>query len=247
MKNKFLYIFSILLFNTIVNAGTIDPKAKDIDHIEYGNQYHCVVLLHGKTEDQQIYSASAVLIKSNWLLTAGHIVSHGSDHYIVYKDKNINIDKIILPDNFDSNNVGKKDIAICHLSSSVDLEKYPELYDTSDEIGKVSGLAGYGSNGTFSTGFNNHDNLKRGGSNIIDKIENDLLVCSVLNPPHTKMEFLIAVGDSGGGLFINQKLAGIHSCIWNYGKNNKPKSTYSTQSGHTRISIFKEWILKNID
>jgi hypothetical protein len=247
MKNKFLYIFSILLFNVVANAGTIDPKAKDSDHIKYGNQYECVVLLRGKTDNKQIYMASAVIIKPNWLLTAGHIVSEGSNHYITYQNKKIDIDKIIFPDDFDNNEIGKKDIALCHLSSSVDLEKYPELYDTDDEVGKVVGLAGYGSNGTFSTGSNKHDNLKRAGSNIIDKIENDLLVCSVLNPPHTKMEFLIAVGDSGGGLFIDQKLAGIHSCIWNYGKNNKPLSTYSTHSGHTRISIFRNWILKHTD
>jgi hypothetical protein len=133
MKNKFLYIFSILLFNIVANAGTIDPKAKDIDHIKYGNEYHCVVLLHGKTEDKQIYTASAVLIKPNWILTAGHIVGHGSEHYIIYKDKKININKVILPDNFDDNNVGKKDIALCSLASSVDLEKYPELYDKNDD------------------------------------------------------------------------------------------------------------------
>lgn len=247
MKNKFLYIFNILLLHTVAIAGTIDPKAKDEDYINYGNKYDCIVLLHGKTKEQQTYSASAVLIKSNWILTAGHIVNEGSNHYIIYKNKNIDIDKIIFPDGFDNNEIGKKDIALCHLSSSVDLENYPELYDTNDEVGKTAGLAGYGSNGTFSTGSNKHDSLKRGGSNTIDKIDNDLLVCSVLNPPHTKMEFLIAVGDSGGGLFINQKLAGIHSCIWNYGKNNQPKSTYSTHSGHTRVSIFRDWILKHID
>jgi|694.fasta_scaffold142110_2 hypothetical protein len=247
MKNNFFWLYSLLLLNTIAMAGTIDPKAKDLDHVNYGNEYECVVVLHGTTEDNQRYTASAVLIKPNWILTAGHIVSHHSDHHILYKNQKININKIILPNNFDSNKFGQKDLAICRLESNVDLKKYPELYDTDDEIDKIAGLAGFGNTGTFSSGANIHDGLKRGGSNIIDKIEDDLLVCSVLRPPHTKMEFLIAIGDSGGGLFINQKLAGIHSGIWNYGNNSKPKSTYSTHSGHTRISIFREWILKNID
>ena len=76
-----------------------------------------------------------------------------------------------------------------------------------------------------------------------DKIEKDLLVCSVLNGKPTQMEFLIAHGDSGGGLFIDQKLAGIHSMIWNYGRT-KPMATYSTYSGHTRISIYRNWIFQ---
>jgi secreted trypsin-like serine protease len=57
------------------------------------------------------------------------------------------------------------------------------------------------------------------------------------------LEFLIASGDSGGGLFIDNKLAGIHSCVMTVGKN--PQSKYGEESGHTRISNFIEWIEDN--
>lgn len=247
MKNYLLYTIIIVLFNTInLLAGTIDPKAKDQDHINYGSQYDCVVILHGLTEDQKIFTASAVVIKKRWVLTAGHVIPNHTNHYVIYKDQKINIDKIILPDSFDINKFGKKDLAICRLENDINLDFYPELYTNKDEVGKVAGLAGYGNTGTFSTGAIKHDGLKRAGSNIIDYINDDLLICSVAKSPHTTMEFLIAIGDSGGGLFIDKQLAGIHSGIWN---NNgiKPKSTYSTVSGHTRIASFKDWITENID
>lgn len=251
MKNTILY-FSILIifFNTIIHGGTIDPKAKDIDHINYGTEYKCVVRLHGiMTINKDIpveYSASAVVIKPLWILTAAHAVYNYTNHYILYNGQKINIDKIILPDNFNYSKFGEKDLALCHLQIPIILDFYPELYDNNDEVGKVVGLAGYGCTGTFSTGSIKDDGKKRAGSNTIDTIDRDLLICSVSKSPYTQMEFLIANGDSGGGLFINNKLAGIHSGIWNNGKS-KPKSTYSTFSGHTRVSNYKSWILKNLD
>ena len=246
MKTKILLplLFSIFVITSSI-AGTIDPKAKDADHIEYGNQYKCVVLVRGLTKQQEKYMASAVVIKPQWILTAAHIVEESSDHHVLFNSKQIKIDKIIKPDGFNMGNDAEKDIVICHLEIPIHLDFYPELYGRSDEIGKTVGLSGYGNTGTFSTGAVKADGIKRGGSNTIDRIEKDLLVCSVLNGPITKMEFLIAHGDSGGGLFIEQKLAGIHSMIWSYSKI-KPMATYSTYSGHTRISVYKDWILQNI-
>jgi len=96
------------------------------------------------------------------------------------------------------------------------------------------------------TGANNHDSKKRAGSNFIDRIEKDLLICSPSkrnDKNFTSLEFLIASGDSGGGLFIDTKLAGIHFCVMVTGKN--PQSKYGEESGHTRISNFIEWINEN--
>ena len=51
---------------------------------------------------------------------------------------------------------------------------------------------------------------------------------------------LIGHGDSGGGLFIDKKLAGIHSCI--YTGDGKLDSSYKDYSAHTRVSLHKPWI-----
>lgn len=247
MKNNSIFYIILLTFSliNITIAGTIDPKAKDEEHISYGAKYDSVVVLCS-LKDEHLYKASAVIIKPDWILTAAHAVYAHHDHHIMCNDEKILIDKIILPPDFNIKKFGYKDLALGRLSKQAKIDIYPELYSDTDEIGKITSIVGYGDTGTFESGSNIRDNLKRGGTNIIDYIENDLLICSVLNIPHTPMEFLIASGDSGGGLFINNKLAGINSGIWN-NNTNKPKSTYSTQSGHTRISKFKNWILENIE
>ena len=54
------------------------------------------------------------------------------------------------------------------------------------------------------------------------------------------MEFIICPGDSGGGLFIDKKIAGINSCV--IATDGKPNSTYTDEGGHTRISQHLDWI-----
>ena len=59
------------------------------------------------------------------------------------------------------------------------------------------------------------------------------------------MEFLIASGDSGGGMFINGKLAGINSFVT--AADGTTNSDYGDECCHTRISIFAKWIKDHID
>jgi hypothetical protein len=61
----------------------------------------------------------------------------------------------------------------------------------------------------------------------------------------TELEFLICSGDSGGGLFINKKLAGINSCV--LAADKKPNSSYGDDAGHTRISKYVPWIKQKIE
>ena len=106
---------------------------------------------------------------------------------------------------------------------------------------------GYGITGNFNTGAKVSDGKKRAGSNVIDYIEKHILVCSASKPGNriTELEFLISNGDSGGGLFIDQKLAGINSGIMCSDK--KLDSSYGDESCHTRISIHRDWIIKTIN
>ena len=68
-----------------------------------------------------------------------------------------------------------------------------------------------------------------------------MIVCSVQGTKsQTSLEYLIGHGDSGGGLFIDKKLAGIHSCI--YTGDGKLDSSYKDYSAHTRVSLHKPWI-----
>ena len=68
-------------------------------------------------------------------------------------------------------------------------------------------------------------------------------VCSHGAKDCTNLEFLICNGDSGGGLFIDGKLAGINSCV--VATDGNANSDYGDETYHTRISELQEWIKEN--
>lgn len=238
------FLFSLIVYiGTISNifAGTIDPNVDDSKYIDYGKRHECVVELFGTVENTGLqYRASAVVIRSRIILTAAHVITSGKNPFIVVNGEKINILVSIILQDYKEDGLDACDIAIGYLEMPVKLDFYPELYSNNDEVGKICSLAGYGITGTFRTGMIKHDGKKRAGSNKIDSIINNMLVCSVNKPPRTSLEFLICSGDSGGGLFIDQKLAGIHSCIMT--NDGKLDANHNEESVHTRISFHKTWI-----
>lgn len=224
-------------------GGTRDPRIADKHYIDYGAKFRCVVSICGTEHSGQKYCASGVAIKPRWILTAAHVVKNAKTCKIKIDEKNINVSTTIPHENFNSDNFGFYDIALGYVDEDMLLDYYPELYSETDEVGKICAVAGYGITGTFITGGTVSDGDKRAGSNKINYIDRHLLICN-LEDDNTSMEFLIASGDSGGGLFINKKLAGINSCVMTVGKN--PNSSYGSESGHTRISEHLKWILESI-
>jgi hypothetical protein len=143
-------------------------------------------------------------------------------------------------------NYGTFDIAIGFSEEPINLKNYPDLYTEENEVEKLCSIVGYGFHGTFETGAISIDNKRRAGLNIIEYIDKHLLICTPSTPGEnrkTKLEFLLATGDSGGGLFIDNKLAGINSCVM--ATDKKPNSSYTDEGGHTRISQFIDWIASN--
>lgn len=243
---KALLVFFILISTTLCYSGTIDPNTPDQNYIQYGKKFPFVGLLCGEYENGDFFCASAVAIDDYNILTAAHVVDNAKFCIFTLNDSPYCINKVIIHKDFNAEKFGFADIAVGHSKSSFGLKFYPGLYEDSDEDGKLSCICGYGFSGTFVTGSIKHDNNKRAGSNFIDKIDKDLLICSPSkrnDNKFTSLEFLIASGDSGGGLFIGNKLAGINSCVIAISK--VPMSKYEEEAGHTRISKFIEWINKN--
>jgi len=243
MKHFLIKILFGILSSINLLAGTIDPLTPDEKYLEYGSKFNCVLSICGVNDEGDMFNASAVAIDENWILTAAHVVDKVEFCGIVIEDSQIIIiEHIIKHPNFDGS-VGIADIAICKLRDSLNLKFYPDLYEEEDESNKLCCISGYGFTGTFWTGQKFCDGKRRAGSNIIDRTEKDLLICSPsrnVKEGLTSLEFLIGSGDSGGGLFIDNKLAGINSCISVSGRT--PSSKYGEEAGHTRVSKFVEWI-----
>lgn len=240
MKNLLLVII-FALCSISCCGGTIDPDTNDSKYIEYGNKFVYIGLIVGSLETQEPYFGSCIAINDNIIITAAHVLNKTKNHVVLINNKTIKLNKIIIHQNYNENKFGYNDIALALLEKPISLDWYPKLYEDKDEVGKVCSLSGFGSTGTFTTGHNKSDGLKRAGSNIIDSIDRGMLLCTPsFKINKTELEFMIAPGDSGGGLFIGNRLAGIHSCIMAEG--HKAKSDYRTESGHTRISDHIDWI-----
>lgn len=244
MKFILLLFFLIVCKNAI--SGTIDPQTPDEKYVEYAKDFKYVLKICGEYQDNSPFCASAVAIKPNWILTAAHVVKDYKVALIQAQDKKvIEIETIVHHKDFEAKKFGYCDIALGYVKQDLNLEFYPEIYEKDDEVGKVCCIAGWGSTGTFSTGAQKHDGLRRAGSNRVDSIDRNLLICTPSLSGRTSLEFLISHGDSGGGLFIDNKLAGINSCVMAVDK--KPNSNYSDEAGHTRLSLFKNWINEQIE
>lgn len=243
---KFL-VFCLLICSLGFHSlgGTIDPSIPDSKYLEYAKDFKCVYKICGTYKDGTMFCASAVVIDSHWVLTAAHVVQDPKI-CLIHKDNNAHeVTRIFIHPDFKDEGFGKADIALCYVDEDINLEFYPKLYEGDDEVGKVCAISGYGLTGTFNTGAIKADGNQRAGSNHIDEIQNDLLICTPstrTSKKRSSLEFLIGSGDSGGGLFIDGRLAGINSCV--LAADKKPDSTYGDEAGHTRVSKFVDWIKK---
>jgi hypothetical protein len=243
---KILLAILYIIYGINSFAGTTDPDTSDNKYIEYGKKFHSVVKLCCSNTDG-LSCGSAVIIYPKWIVTAAHIVEKQDKCSIIINDNKYNIDQIFIHNDYKPNVFGSNDIALGLISSDIKLEYYPELYSNNDESGKLCSISGWGLTGNFHTGLNIYDGKRRAGSNFIDHVDNNIIICSPSKKYQkiTELEFLICSGDSGGGLFIGNKLAGINSSVMSY--DNKPDSTYGDESRHTRISSHRDWILNIIE
>lgn len=239
-----IFLLGVFLFLSSSFAGTIDPNVDDSKYIEHGSKFqHTVKIICD--DDHGVAAASAVIIHDDWVLTAAHVVKNMKNHRIIFNGKEYPLDKVICHEKYNDNVFGYYDIALAHIKETVEIESYPALYENNDEAGKLATITGLGLTGNFHTGVSISDGKKRAGLNYIKKIERGTLVCDISRPGQkiTELEYLICSGDSGGGLFIDGKLAGINSSVLGY--DDRPDSTYGDESCHTRISLYIKWI-KNI-
>lgn len=227
-------------------GGTIRHDVPDDKYVEYGKKHECVFKLGVVIEEESKeikYFGSCVLVSGEWIVTAAHVVKDAKTTYVFSKEGEIPIKEIIVCPDYNGK-FGSTDLAACRLKRKIELPFYPELYENKDEIGKICGIAGFGRTGNGLTGSNKEDDKKRAGSNKIEAASDGAIYCVMNRNNATELEFLISHGDSGGGLFIDGKLAGINSSVLS--KDGKTDSNYGDESCHTRISRYRDWLKNTI-
>ena len=247
------FVIILLAASRFATAGTTDPSTPDDKYVEFGKQFPNVVRIRAKIKcdnpecelKEHNQFGSAVIIRPHWLLTAAHVVKDTTEPTIVRKDGEFPLGLIVTHKDFADNHFGFGDLALCYSAKDFKAEFYPELYRDTDELGKAVTIAGYGLHGTFSTGAQQSDGKKRGGHNKLDSAERGVLVCTASSGLFRfPLEFMIAPGDSGGGMFIGNKLAGINSFLM--AADKKPDGTYGDESAFTRVSLYTDWVESQI-
>jgi hypothetical protein len=236
-------------------AGTIDPSTPDDRYVEFGRQFANVVRIRAKApcdnpecpvkEHEQF--GSAVIIKPNWILTAAHVLKGTSDATILRDDREYPLSHVVVHKDFDDGRFGHHDVAVAYSVKDFNAEFYPELYDAQDELGKSITFAGFGFPGTFATGYDykRGDHKRRAGHNKIDATGECVLICTPTSGAgRFPLEFMITPGDSGGGMFIGNKLAGINSFLM--AADKRADGSYGDESAFTRVSLYKDWVESQI-
>jgi hypothetical protein len=240
----------IILWSSLASGGTRDPNTPDDKYVEFGKSFPWVVPIENvidceKCEKTHTQRASAVLIRPNWALTAAHVVKGAREQVLIVGDKRHDVTYHVWHRDFSDDKTGFHDIALCYSPKEFGLDSYLPLYRKTDEVGQAVTISGWGSHGTFLTGAGAIDGKQRAGHNSISSEFNTVLVATPGRPKKFPLEFMIAPGDSGGGLFIGNELAGINSFLM--ASDGNPNGSYTDESAFTRVSLYVDWVELQIE
>ncbi|NDD55446.1 S1 family peptidase [bacterium] len=235
----------IFVWTSRVMAGTTDPSTPDSKYVEFGKSFPNVVQISNtidckKCNKTHSQIASAVVIQPHWVLTAAHVVKDSRNNVVIKDGFDHPLTYVVIHKDYDEDNVGFHDIALAYTPAPIKLEFYPALYRKTDETGKAITIAGFGIYGTFTAGGKESDGKRRAGHNKIDSTERAVLLAAPSVTGRFPLEFGITPGDSGGGMFIGNELAGINSFL--AAEDGKPDGTYGDDSAFTRISLYADWV-----
>ncbi|MCD8485467.1 MAG: trypsin-like serine protease [Desertifilum sp.] len=255
--------------NAIAQAGTIRHDRADAEYLDLATLFPSVGYLRARN-DGGGWTCSGTLIDASYVLTAAHCVE-SPEGYLTQGSFSVGgsrygIAGVTAHEGWFSSNrqlLSGTDIAILLLDRAVANVNPAELFRGTNEHLQLGTYVGYGLTGNGLTGsIPGSGGTKRAGQNMIavgGQLSrygyNDKLLVSNFSDPRRAgqnpfntaqpLEYQLSSGDSGGGLFINNQVAGVHSFISDR-SGGKIDSNYGEFSASVRVSDHLNWIRNQI-
>ncbi len=271
-----LFVGSVLadgIFAARANAGVIRHDVADTAYLSLGGdpQYDSVGRI---TFGSNSGSGSGVLVGQNWYLTAAHNVyanylanTPGDVQFTVGSNTYVADEIFVHPGYVSGSPTNGNDLALVRVTSNVPNVTPAELHTSGGEIGEVGTFVGFGRTGTGLTGASVSSSAKRGGTNVLDLTadafnplwSSNITLSDFDNPSSaaysswgsatpTTLEIMSAVGDSGGGVFVDfgsgPVLVGITAFVLFNGDGID--YGYGDGMGATRLAGHAEWIAQTM-
>ena len=223
-------------------AGTIDDAIHDARYIEYGRGFApYTARIGGVDTDGTTPFGSCVLIHDRWALTAAHVVKDFTRGVVIASTGRRTIDRICVHQGFSEPMFLWHDIALVRVNEPFGLPRYPPLATGEVAIGATASVVGYGITGRLSTGHSTYDGELRAGTGVVARIEAGVIVLPARRGG-SPLPLCIAPGDSGGPLFVDGRLAGIHSLTMKVRDGTSTRSREGEESAHTRVALYHKWM-----
>jgi len=228
-------IFFLLFFvytNQNIFAIVRHTNVPDKKYIELSDNFNNIV----RIETDSSYG-SGVILNNHTIITSAHNLKFKKNIKII--DEYIEIEPINII--YHKN----KDIALIKVNQNLNVNKNTNIYN-GDYKNKIFTIIGYGFTGTGDIGATTRDFKKRAGHVRCLEQKNDFYECLFSADDDLEAPACAAQGDSGGGVFSGECLAGIITYVTGKGGDGIADSSYGDRTAFIPINSIEEWILENL-